>query len=596
MQIVSDITALDGLAEEWERLRLAGRRPEVFGTIAFARACWRAYGEGRQLCVVVAFADTRPAAILPLAIENGDLRFMTAPAADYNDILAEPDSPPELLAAVLEALCDPRIGWRRCLLENVPEDSNLAVAVAALPRPLRSRLVTIARRSCPTLLLDRDGATAAIFGNSRHRKLLRRLKRSGEVRFRQLQARDEIRQHLPIFFRNHIRRWAVAGVKSPLTEMPHRRLYETLVDELGVERVRFTVLELDDQPIAYHFGFASEGKFLFYTQAFDIDRWDKSPGVALLLMLVDYAQQCGLRELDCGVGDEAYKYSISNAVRDNLTFAFFRTASHALPDRVKTGLRARPRLWHGVKTAAAFARQHRERLYRSVQERGIPATLGTLGRRALRSVVALDEVLLFARRPDIAHARQIRETVDALKVRSGALSDLADVACEYPAEFDDARVMRARERLSRGDRLFFAMTGDTVVHVAWLTVGQEVQAEAELGPNCRLPTNVPVAVIEDCWTPAAWRGRGVYPAVLDMLCCLGQATYPLVFVGCLKGNRSSRRGIEKAGFELAFRMRRLRVCHRFQWSRIVAAQSNTAIASVVGDVVVRARSVGQVAA
>lgn len=594
-QIITDIGALAALAEDWERLRLAGRRPEVFGTLAFCRACWRAYGVGRSLCVVVAFDGERPAAILPLAIEDGVLRFMTAPAADYNDMLAAADAPPDLLlAALLEELCDPGLGWRRCLLENIPDDSNFAAGAAGLPRALQSRLVTVGRLSCPTLFLDRDDPVTAdtILASSRNRKLLRRLKQFGAVRLRHLDDPDEIRRHLPNLFRAHTRRWIVSGVKSPLAEPAQHRLYEALVDELGTERVRFTVLELDEQPIAYHFGFAGDGKFVFYTQAFDIDRWDISPGVALLVMLVGYVQQCGLRELDCGVGDEAYKSRFSNEVRDNLSFAFFRATAHAVPDRVKAGLRTRPRVWRGVKAVAAFARQRRDRLRRSLRERGARATLAALGAQALRALIARDEVLLFAHRPEIAPARATTVTGRDLKVRLGTLSELADLAGEYPDEFDGARVMRARERLKRGDRLFFAMSGDTIVHVAWITVGHEVRAEAELGPHARLPTKTPVPVIEDCWTPPAWRGRGVYSAVLDTLCRTAEATYPLVFIGCLERNRASRRGIEKAGFELAFRMRRLRLCHWFDRIRIVATRSDEAIASAVGSAVAGAPSVG----
>lgn len=592
-RIITDITALDALAEDWERLRLAGRRPEVFGTLAFCRACWRAYGAGRTLCVVVAFDDARPAAILPLAIESGVLRFMTAPAADYNDILAAADAPPELAAAVIEALRDPALDWRRCLLENVPEDSNLASAAKTLPPPLRSRLVAFSRLSCPTLYFDRGGTVTAdaILRNSRNRKLLRRLKQAGSVRLRHLDDPEEIRRHLPGFFRAHVQRWTASGVRSPLAEPAQQHLYDALIDELDTEQVRFTVLELDDHPIAYHFGLAGDGKFIFYTQAFDIDHWDVSPGVALLLMLVDYARQCGVRELDCGIGDEAYKARFSNAVRENLSFAFFRAATHSLPDRLKLRLRAHPRLWRGIKASSSFALQRLRRLRRSLHQRGAGSTLAKLGGHTMRRVLARDEILLFAHTPELAEGREI-ETVENLKIRRGTLSELADLAGQYPDEFDGARVMRARDRLRRGDRLFLAMMGATVVHVAWLTAGQEVLAEAELGPHCRLPTRVPVAMIEDCWTAPAWRGRSVYPAVLDTLRGIAETTYPLVFIGCLRGNRASRRGIEKAGFKLAFRMRRLRLCHWYEHTDIVAMRGDAAIASVVASAVGPAPGVG----
>lgn len=56
--------------------------------------------------------------------------------------------------------------------------------------------------------------------------------------------------------------------------------------------------------------------------------------------------------------------------------------------------------------------------------------------------------------------------------------------------------------------------------------------------------------IWNCFTPVAHRGKGYYPALLAGIRRTLQ--FPPTVIYCMRENQSSRRGIEKAGFRLAF--------------------------------------------
>ena len=104
-----------------------------------------------------------------------------------------------------------------------------------------------------------------------------KLQKKGKIAFRHLEDRDEIREHMVTFYIQHIRRRAMAGDPSRFLDPAERVLYEALVEELDPTRtLRFAVLELNDRPIAYHFGFEFDGKFIWYKPTFDVALWDSA--------------------------------------------------------------------------------------------------------------------------------------------------------------------------------------------------------------------------------------------------------------------------------------------------------------------------------
>jgi CelD/BcsL family acetyltransferase involved in cellulose biosynthesis len=138
-EIITDFVRLEGLAAAWEGLRLAGRRPEIFQTFGWARASWRTLNAGRSLATVIVYAGDEVVGLLPLTHQGRTLRFLAAPGADYNDLLADISSAPIALEVALETLFAAESpSWRRCVLENVPDDGNLAMALESLPRFVRS--------------------------------------------------------------------------------------------------------------------------------------------------------------------------------------------------------------------------------------------------------------------------------------------------------------------------------------------------------------------------------------------------------------------------------------------------------------------------
>jgi hypothetical protein len=75
------------------------------------------------------------------------------------------------------------------------------------------------------------------------------------------------------------------------------------------------VLQLDNQPLAYHFGFQTGNRLTWYQPAFNVDYWKSSPGEVLFRNLLLYASEHKLAEMDLTRGGELYKDRFATEVR-----------------------------------------------------------------------------------------------------------------------------------------------------------------------------------------------------------------------------------------------------------------------------------------
>jgi CelD/BcsL family acetyltransferase involved in cellulose biosynthesis len=358
-KIITDFAELEALAGDWGRLWNSAPRRDVFNAFAWARAWWRSCGSRLSLYTPVAYRGDRVVGILPLVIDGCTLRFLGFGHSDYNDMLCDAEDATDVLEAALRALFQRPTAWDSCVLENVPESAWLVACLDKLSGWLRARLHLSFCNHCPRVALETAGAEPlkSILKKKsllRHEKALSRL---GDVRFRHMESRDEIRSHLPAFFRQHIARRALAGDKSLFCAEEACCFYRALVDELDPQReLRFSVLELDERPIAYHFGFEVHGTFFWYKPTFDADLCGYSPGEVLLKKLFEHAGQKRLQVFDFTVGDEAFKNRFANQVHRNYRLRLFPSAPLAIAGKLLLETKERLAKYPQVRYAAAALR------------------------------------------------------------------------------------------------------------------------------------------------------------------------------------------------------------------------------------------------
>jgi CelD/BcsL family acetyltransferase involved in cellulose biosynthesis len=466
-KIITHFSDLEKLSASWERICEADPKAEIFHTFEWNRAICKNLGGGVSLCAVVVYAGTEVVGIVPLALRGNNLQFLGSPASDYNDVLCYEDRTAEVLRSAFEALLHSPVRWTSCILDNVPEHSRLMRFMGTLPSEVRERLQLHFKSPCPTILLNGkpDGKANTRFRKQSVQRHEKRLRKLGRLSFRHLETREEIRQHLDSFFRQHVQRLAFKGQKSHFLCLANRQFYSALVDELDPRRqLRFSVLSLNELPIAYHFGFQHKDKFIWYQPTFNVDYWDYSPGEVLLAELLRYAQQHSLREFDFTVGGERYKDRFANETRQLFTVCIdsdSRFVNHfvRVQRRCRAALRKTGFWLFGSRRVHSLARSWRLKLTaalavtRSVAKpnhwfAGLAAIAAKLVRRWF---VSWDNISICT-----LNEREDKNSGNHadVEINPMILSEIASLSVDHPNELHPLKLQILRERLKAGDQVF----------------------------------------------------------------------------------------------------------------------------------------------
>jgi CelD/BcsL family acetyltransferase involved in cellulose biosynthesis len=325
LSVVTDLDSFSKLRGEWNELLARAETSSIFQTFEWHFAWLVSFAPGNGLRVILAREGGALLGIAPLVITkqiiNGraerELSFIGTPnyASDYANFIVEKEDP-GALEAILSWVIAHRNEWTMANFSNVPSHSP---SVASLTRAFKNAgIKTISRVSleAPAALLNDRRAAWELCGKKSLRRHYNWFKKHGTLEFKHCDSIEEIDSYLDRFFDQHIARRALAGAKSLFLIPAEKDFYRKLVRELFPQGwLRFGVLLFDGKPIAFHFGFEHERKFIWYKPAFDAELQERSPGEVLLKHLLEFAIERNLTEFDFTVGSEPFKYRFSNIVR-----------------------------------------------------------------------------------------------------------------------------------------------------------------------------------------------------------------------------------------------------------------------------------------
>jgi hypothetical protein len=345
--------------------------------------------------------------------------------------------------------------------------------------------------------------------------------------------------------------------------------------------LRFAVLELNGQPIAYHFGFELDKKLVWYQSAFDVDYWEYSPGEVLLGELLRYAGENNLREFDFTVGGEAYKRRFANEFRENFVVYLHNPSNriwshvdHTLRHvqkgfrRAKQSVERRPDTRRAIKQNALRVRALLGRAHHLFKREGLLRLSLKAATAVIRnSIWARDELFFFSRaKPPRSDVPPNGHGPDLL-VAKGTLGDLAVLSFENPDFLDRTRLGEYRRRLKQGDQVYIGRHGTSVAAVAWLGMRREIAA-SELCARCRTPLNSPALMIYDYRSAPNLRNQ----ACDELLATLAreaavQGIDAFTHSSVLSG--LSHISLETVGFRLSHRMIHRKILHWVHYGWIV---------------------------
>jgi CelD/BcsL family acetyltransferase involved in cellulose biosynthesis len=216
------------------------------------------------------------------------------------------------------------------------------------------------------------------------------------------------------------------------------------------------VLRVDDRPVAYHLGFEVDGRFTWYKPSFDVDYWDCGAGEVLLRRLFEYVRGQPVDEFDFTRGGEGFKDRFTNHQGHNVRWTLHGSA-----------LSARVAQWRSDARAALKRNPHITAWRAKLRRTDDTAPNGALHGGMVRFEASRQSLLA-----------AVDES--ALPVRRGTLRDLALASVAADALVVPAALQSARERLSRGERLYVAQDGERLCGIGWLVAPDDELARLEL--------------------------------------------------------------------------------------------------------------------
>lgn len=308
-ELIETSKAFAALQPRWELLLHTLGHSSLFSRWDWNFSWWESFGKkDDRLAIVWAEHGGNPFGLAPLFVRRCQyyglprrlLKFLGEGNSDRSDILAK-EHDPQFYTELFRFLFE-RVGWDLIFLREIPEESGLLGSFKSFGLP-----AYVERDSeCPFIPFS-VGMTLESFRKSLSRKtraefrnVSNRLKRLGEssVTHRILTTPDDpvlgrVRE-IESSSRKALRE--ICLVFSPRTNFDFQR---RLIERFGGSvQPLLSTLELNDEIIAYLYGFISDGIYYAYNMAFLPTYTRVSPGKVIMQETIEYCILAGLREFD----------------------------------------------------------------------------------------------------------------------------------------------------------------------------------------------------------------------------------------------------------------------------------------------------------
>ncbi len=345
-RFVHNYNELAQLAVAWDNLVYQSDFPDIFATAGFARAWWRAYGQSRNMnLVVVEDGAGTPRLIAPFQAKKDtpkNWELIGRPRGDYNNLIMAAGDQESLNCLFGWLKCQP--DWEMLTLRRIPGQSTVLhffehpydATLSKLEKlqywlKISSWLVyQEARHEHPICSGTAYQQMHDVLQREHHRRKTKWFKTQGDFAYQVITDLAAIKAYLPQFFELHIREWRKKPKASFLSDPINRDFYNYIVDEMAsYDALRFDLITLNGVLIAAHFGFNWAGRLYYWLACFDSNYAKGSPGRLLLGNIIHSALQLDLKELDMLFGMETYKQDFRSEIRETGAITIYRSPLHA---------------------------------------------------------------------------------------------------------------------------------------------------------------------------------------------------------------------------------------------------------------------------
>lgn len=342
----------ESIRESWNTLFSQRDTKTIFLTWEWLFAWWKTHLDGKDLWLITVWRDNLLVGIAPLMLVNErkyGLRFrllqsLGTPNADESDFLCE-NNDPEVLHAVFEYILQNSRQWDALLFhEQLSTTASISfIKQAVESNRLRVRLKTNIHYHVP-ITGSWDTYYKSLSKNMRQNidRRLRRTREEYEISFEFHRGPNVQWKHFETIFEINKNGAFPDKYVSESERAFHRELLNLMTPQNLIE-VAF--LTLDGKPVAFEYGFNTNGRFEDWRTGYDQNFNKQSVGKALLYFLFQELFKQGYSDFDFLRGEYSHKQDWQPEEREFTTIlAVRRFHIHA-----NIALIAIPQAWQWVK-------------------------------------------------------------------------------------------------------------------------------------------------------------------------------------------------------------------------------------------------------
>jgi CelD/BcsL family acetyltransferase involved in cellulose biosynthesis len=292
--------------QDWMNLLQQSNTNTVNLTWKWQRMWWESFGKG-ELLLLLAEKNGEPVALAPFFTKSGMI-YNLCPE-DSLDIIGD-ITDPEILDALLISARKKVQDFAGFLFYFIPETSKTGLRLKESAKRLGLHFAE--QGNIPSPYIDLKMHPEKVVQLTRKKSLRRHenyFLKNGDLRVFHFKKAKDILSNLENFFEQHIQRRSATHAQSIFKDVRQREYYRKLTKELDQSGwLRFTIVQWNGKPIAYHYGLSYEGRYLFGIPSFEIELAMHSPGEVLLKHLITAAIDENASTFDFGIGEEPYKY------------------------------------------------------------------------------------------------------------------------------------------------------------------------------------------------------------------------------------------------------------------------------------------------
>lgn len=538
--LLSDIRFIN----HWINLAAQDSKCTVIQEPPFVRTWYQSYSRIYKPLLVLAYnSNDDLVGIMPLALDlpSNTLMHAGTAQAEYHGWIAHPDINETFPVRAIVALSDSfslRPWHWRCLPPGSPTQW--------LHSPLFAKnhiFIDFVVENSPIWDLSDINKINCLKKTNFIKSHIKKYKRLGHLHIERIIDKEKAAILLKELQHQTDFRQLLAHNISPFANDPHK--YDFFVNKLDYPTsFHFTVLWLDDRPLAFHHGACDRHTIYIGLSGFDPREFKHSPGTLLMVYLADYALSEGYRYIDLTPGGDRYKERFQTHEQNLISpIVYFGRKYRWIIPPLKIFKRFAFYIISCGGTKLDFFQYVKRMKVNLLIKKISNISLNKLLNRLLTLFYNHRIRILYSLNPG-TFARHGQRSV---AVHKQSYSDLLKYSGSIPWLDKRSLLSQAQRRFDSNEVLYSIIIDNTLAHWGWFAPGGRTHIFTDT--QMKFESQMNSAVLYDFYTEPHFRKRGLYRACMTAMIedarSLGITT---VYISVSHDNIASKSAIESVGF------------------------------------------------